>query len=201
MFQYKNSRWILIIFLIMSFSLSGCRLFAGSEPDLLLSPTSTPTDDGGSAIFETATPLHPCEGLDGMIEMQILVGPSEAVGLAPVSVGQIPFDVQKEGGLYMVNGGGPLEYYQEVLELEKGTYTVTFEGDTTVSGECVWSEVSCVLNLIVEFAGEQLVEVEAEGFQGAYPWSGANTMEVALPIVDGASQQGEGWILELHLDN
>lgn len=196
----KSPQCVLLIIFIFGLSCSSCGLFPQAETNLLQSPTHTPTGGGYVQPQASPTPKHPCDSLAGTLELQILVGPSEAVGLEPVSVGYIPFNVRDEDGIFSVQGGGPLEVYGEVLELEKGTYTVTFEGDTAVTGECFLSEHVGFLNLNVEFTGEQLVEVEAEGFQGAYPWSGTNTMTVELPIVEGASQGGEGWILTLHLN-
>ena len=57
------------------------------------------------------------------------------------------------------------------------------------------------LDLVLEMTGEQLVVVKAEGFQGEYPWSGTQTRELTFPVEEGATAQGEGWIISLHLDS
>jgi len=189
--------WFLII---ICFNLAGCSFFSTSKPSVDQSPTATPTNEGGVVVPDKSAE-NPCEGVSGTLELQILVGPSEVVGLTPTTVGQIPFNVVSDGNIYNIEGGGPFDYFVETESYEWGTYTVTFEGDALVKGNCVSTDLGGMLNVNVELIGEQNVEVDAEGFQGAYPWSGTNIMEVALPIVDGASQHGEGWMLVLHLDN
>ena len=99
-----------------------------------------------------------------------------------------------------MEGGGQLESYSDVLSAEWGTYTVTFEGDTIVNGACVSTDGSAVLNLVVEMTGEQNVEITIEDTQMNYPWSGTTQIDARLPIQEGAQQEGEGWILILHLD-
>jgi hypothetical protein len=131
--------------------------------------------------------------------MQILVGPSEAVGMEPVAVGDIPFSVVSEGEEYIVQGGGAISY-QEVLEREWGTYTVSFEMEGMLSGECSGDIGNEKLNVTAEMSGEQLVEVRAEGFQGDYPWSGSQEFNLSLPLEDGAVSEGEGWAFVLHLN-
>ena len=150
-------------------------------------------------VSETPSVNH-CEGLKGYLELQILVGPAEAVGLEPVTVGEIPFSVVQGGDTYQVEGGGPLESFSDVLTAEWGTYTVTFEGDTSVSGDCISSDDTAILTLMVEMTGDQNVEIIYEGTQMNYPWSGTNQIETSLPVVDGAQQSGEGWIIILHLN-
>lgn len=181
------------------FFLSGCSLFSKAGQETLQSPTATPTEVGGVLVPDNS-PQHPCEGVSGTLELQILVGPAEAVGLLPVTVGHIPFSVVGDGEPYRVEGGGSLDYYEEMLELEKGSYTVTFNGETKVSGDCVSRDNGGMLNLIVEMTGEQMVEVNVEGFQNQYPWSGTNDLSVNLPLESGAMQEGEGWVLILHLN-
>lgn len=161
-------------------------------------PTPTPTLIGGGIPPTPTIPRNICEGLAGALEMQVLVGPSEAVGLEPVAVGTIPFSVISTGNPYLVNGSGDLNLQQELAE-EWGTYTVYFDQIVEISGECVGDTSSGVLNLVVSTTGEQLVEVVSEGFQGEYPWSGTNDFDISLPIEEGATAQGEGWIFVLHL--
>lgn len=144
--------------------------------------------------------VNRCEGLAGSLDLQILVGPSEAVGLEPFSVGEIPFTVVREGDSYKVEGGGTLESYSDVLTAEWGTYTVTFEGDTSVRGECVSIDDTATLTLVVEMTGDQNVEIVYDGTEMNYPWSGTTQIEASLPAQDGAQQEGEGWILILHLN-
>ncbi len=69
--------------------------------------------------------------------------------------------------------GGTISY-EEVLQEEWGTFTVSLDMEATVDGECEGTSGSEVLNITVEMSGEQMVEVRAEGFQGDYPWSGTH---------------------------
>ena len=68
--------------------------------------------------------------------MQVLVGPADAVGLEPVAVGSVPFSVPSDHEPYAVQGGGSISY-SDVLQKEWGTYEVTLDLQTTLSGECV----------------------------------------------------------------
>ncbi len=163
-----------------------------------LPPTPTPTLLVEVILPTPTTPRSMCEGLAGALEMQVLVGPAEVVGLEPVAVGNIPFTVVTSDTVSLVEGGGDLVYH-EVLEQTWGTYTVNFDQVATIAGECKGDEASGVLNLVVTTTGEQLVEVVSEGFQGEYPWSGTNDFDISLPIEEGATAQGEGWIFVLHL--
>ena len=61
-----------------------------------------------------------CDGLGGNIEMQVLVGPSEVVGLEPLAIGTIPFTVRSDGEVNLIEGGGLIDY-QDVLEKEWGS--------------------------------------------------------------------------------
>ena len=119
--------------------------------------------------------------------------------MVPVTLGEIPFNILSTGDSYIVEGGGPLEYYSDVLSAAWGTYSVTFEGDTNVSGECVATGEDAQLILAVEMTGDQNVEIVYEGTQMNFPWSGTSQIEVTLPVINGAQQQGEGWLLTLNL--
>jgi hypothetical protein len=131
--------------------------------------------------------------------MQVVVGPAEVVGLEPVAVGVIPFSVQSDGGNHTIQGGGPLTY-QDVLTEEWGTYTVTFDMDTTVSGECFGVEGSESLEFLIEMAGKQMLEVRADGFTGDYPWSGSHKSDLSFPLEEGSTAEGDGWAFVLHLN-
>lgn len=183
---------------IICLTLAGCGIFSTSKPGIDQSPTTTPTSGGGVVLIDPTG--HPCEGVSGTLEIQILVGPSEVVGLTPFSLGEIPFDVLDEDGAFPIEGGGQLESYSDVLSAAWGTYTVTFEGDLVASGECVSTGDVAVLDLNVEMTGEQNVEIVFDGAQMNYPWSGTSQIEATLPVEDGAQQEGEGWILILHLN-
>jgi hypothetical protein len=76
---------------------------------------------------------------------------------------------------------------------------VTMDMQTAVQGECSGGPGSEQLNLVLEMTGEQLVVVEAEGFQGEYPWAGTQSRDLAFPLEEGATAQGEGWAVVLHL--
>jgi hypothetical protein len=119
--------------------------------------------------------------------------------MGPYAVGDIPFSVMAEGQIYVIQGGGDISY-QQVLEKEWGTYTVTLDMAAVVSGECKGESGNETLNMTVEASGEQMVEIRAEGFSGDYPWSGTHQLELTFPIVEGASAEGEGWAFILHLN-
>ncbi|MDF1520814.1 MAG: hypothetical protein RQ728_09970 [Brevefilum sp.] len=183
---------------IFCLSLVGCGLFSNVKPDAGRSPTATSTMASGVLVTDIPE-KHPCDGLSGTLELQILVGPSEIVGLEPTSVGEIPFEVISDGEIFTITGFGPMDYYVETESYEWGTYTVTFEGDAVVSGDCMSRENGGDLNVNIELIGEQNLEVNVEGTTSNYPWSGVPQMTVNFPIEDGAMREGEGWVLILHL--
>jgi hypothetical protein len=195
----RKTWWFLTVVFCLSLILAGCGIFSGQERELIHSPTPTPTEVGSGIVPTEEQPTHPCETVSGTLELQILVGPAEAVGLTPTSVGRIPFRVIADGGVYRVEGGGPFDYYVETLSHEWGTYTVTFDGDANISGDCVSTEMGGMLNINIELIGEQNVEVIYEGVSQNYPWSGTPQITVNLPIEEGAQQAGEGWVIILHL--
>lgn len=168
-----------------------------TSPSPSPSPTPTTASVEGPEATETPVPSR-CDGVSGELEIQILVGPAEVVGLEPVAVGSLPFSVVSEEGVYLVQGGGAVSY-QAVLEKEWGTYTVSLDMDGTVDGECGGESGSEALNLTVEMSGEQMVEVRAQGFSGDYPWAGTHQLDLSFPLEDGATAEGEGWVFVLHL--
>jgi hypothetical protein len=187
--------WFLII---ICFNLAGCSFFSTSKPSVDQSPTATPTNEGVVVVPDKSAE-NPCEGVSGTLELQILVGPSEVVGLTPTTVGQIPFNVVSDGDIYNIEGGGPFDYFVETESYEWGTYTVTFEGDALVKGNCISTDLGGMLNVNVELIGEQNVEVVYEGISTNYPWSGTPQILVNLPLEEGAQEEGEGWVLILYL--
>jgi hypothetical protein len=130
--------------------------------------------------------------------VQVLVGPAEAVGLEPVAVGQVPFAVTTEQAPYLLQGQAPIAY-EATLEEAWGTYTVNMDLDLAVTGECKGQEGSESLDVVLDMNGDQLVVVDAEGFHGEYPWSGAHTLDLSFPLQEGATAQGEGWVVVLHV--
>jgi hypothetical protein len=160
-------------------------------------PSATPTPMAGGPITATPKPSV-CGGLRGELEVQVLVGPADAVGLEPLAVGTVPFSVTSSEPPYVIQGGGPISY-DRTLEREWGTYQVTLDLAFTVEGECVADEGDGHLHMVVEMTGEQMVEVNAEGFHGEYPWAGSQTRILAFPIMEGATAEGEGWRFVLHL--
>jgi hypothetical protein len=138
--------------------------------------------------------------MSGEIEMQILVGPADAVGLEPHAVGAIPFSVTSASEPYVVQGGGDITY-ADILVEQWGTYEVTLNMQSTIDGECVENQEGGELQLALEMTGDQMVEVTAEGFHQEYPWAGTHNFDVVLPLEEGASMEGEGWAFVLHLGN
>jgi hypothetical protein len=141
-----------------------------------------------------------CQDLAGQIEVKILVGPADAVGLEPVAVGMVPFAVVSDQTPYLVEGSGAI-FYDDVLVEEWGTYAVTLNMDANVSGECVGADGAEQLLLTLEAAGDQLVVVDAGEFYGEYPWSGTNTFPLQFPLEEGTTVEGEGYAFVLHLSD
>ncbi len=211
----KTNKYVfgkLIIALGMMIVITACNPLPGDEatptptvtptPKTADSPTLTPTPTItiGDISTPTFTPNpNPCEGLSGVIEMQILVGPGEAVGLEPYAVGSIPFTVKSEGEAFVIEGGGAIAYQQTLVE-EWGTFSVELDEDATINGDCQGDQPIGVLHMIIEVSGEQYVEVRSEGYQGDFPWSGTHEFDLSFPIEEGAAAEGEGWVFVLHLD-
>ena len=194
--------WVKLSFLSIVMLVMACSLT--STPSLAPTPTPTLTPTPTIVVPLAATPSPKlesrCADLSGTLEIQVLVGPAEAVGLEPFAVGEIPFSVLPEGGTYRVQGGGPISY-QEVLAEEWGTYTVSLEMDTTIDGQCGGDTGSEALHMTIESTGEQMLEVRAEGFSGDYPWSGTSMVNLTFPLEEGSKQSGEGRAFILHLNN
>ena len=139
-----------------------------------------------------------CEGFSGTLELQVLVGPSEAVGLEPVAVGSLSFATTCSDGLCSVHGSGSIDY-EATYTAEWGTYSVTMDMNVLISGECSGECNAEALDLLVELEGEQLVIVDSAYFYGEYPWSGTQVRVVSFPFEEGATAEGEGWAMVLHL--
>jgi hypothetical protein len=201
MIKIRSSMLKIFIVLGIMISVLACSVLSGSSDSTTptLEPTPTPTSLIGVESVTPTPVTNVCEGLSGTLEMQVLVGPADAVGLEPVAVGDIPFSVISENGVCLVQGGGGITY-EDVLEKEWGTYTVKFDMDTDVQGSCESDDQTGTLDVTVVASGEQMVEVRAEGFQGDYPWSGSHTLDLSFPIEEGASASGEGWAFVLHLN-
>ena len=179
-------------------SILACSIFTENREGLSNSIDPTPTPTAPAALPAGLEP-NPCDGLSGVLEMQILVGPSEVAGLEPVAVGELPFSVMKGDDSYIVQGGGDVTY-QDVLQEEWGTYTVFLDMIAIIDGQCILVGEEVSLEMGVEATGEQLLEVRAEGFQGDYPWSGSHHLDLFFPWEEGAQAEGEGWAFILHLN-
>jgi cytoskeletal protein RodZ len=166
-----------------------------SEP--IVVPTATPT--ATSTASPTATP-SPCEGLNGELEVRILVGPAAAVGLETHGVGSVPFSVTSGGAPYGVEGGGNISYH-EILVEDEINYDVTFDTTIAVDGTCEDTPGSMQLALDLDMDWNQVVEVTARDFHEVYPVAGNNAVIVTLPLIDGATASvGEGAEVVLHLN-
>jgi len=171
------------------------------NPDSPPTPTATPTPTPVAQAADTATPQppSPCNGLSGYLEVQILIGPSDAVGLEPLAVGELPFTVTGNASPYPLSGATTIAY-QDTLVEEWGSFDVQFDADMTVDGTCLDANQKASLEMAVTMDGEQLVTVTSEGFSAEYPWAGTHTREFVLPAENGATAQGEGWAFVLYLD-
>lgn len=192
----NHSGWAKLIFPVVLIVSLGCSLFQNPKT-IIQTPTLTP-DGGGMPVATKQNPDSRCNGNSGSLEMQVLAGPAKAVGLEPFAVGNIPFSITKNGQIYAIQGTGDISYHQ-ILEESWGTYTVTLDMSADVSGECIGDSGNEILDMTVEVSGDQLVEVRSEGFSGDYPWSGTHQLKLNLPLVEGASAEGEGWAFILHL--
>ena len=171
-----------------------------SKPPDLGTPTCTATPTGAPLpVATTPAPESRCEGLAGLLEIRVLVGPAEVVGLEPVAVGSVPFAVTTSGTPYLIEGQGPITY-DATLTQQWGTYAVTMDLYMVVRGECSGHAGTEQLDLVLEMSGDQLVVVDAgSAFRGEYPWSGTRSLDLAFPLEEGATAQGEGWAVVLHL--
>ena len=191
----------ILLLLILSFSIYGCGSQPSSSTDTvpeINEATPTPTTVPQEGIETPDIPPSQCEALQANLEMLILVGPADAVGLEPLSVGNLPFSVTTTDAPYLVQGGGDLNYADMLVE-EWGTYEVTLNTQTTIYGECLETVDGGELHLAVEMTGSQLVEVIADNFHGEYPWEGSIPFDLVMPLQEGASMEGEGWAFILHL--
>ena len=197
MFPINKTLYRLIVILLLLTILSSCN----SEPAASEDPAATPTPtDAAQALPDIPTVMvSPCEGLAGDLEVMILVGPADAVGLEPHTVGSIPFTVTTDEAPYLLQGGGGLEYGDILIE-EWGTYEVTMNLDFVITGNCDDGVAGGALSLLVEGTGSQLVVVNAEDFHGEYPWEGTVPFEFNFPLEEGASFEGEGYAFVLHLN-
>lgn len=168
----------------------------GGEP--YPTPTYTPAPGGDAWATPSTSVPSPCEGLGGEVEVQVVVGPAEAVGLEPVAVGSVPFSVVTGEAPFLLEGGGDISY-ADILTEKWGTYEVTLDLATVASGECVAGAEGGELNMTLSMTGDQMVVVTAEGFSGEYPWAGAHEFQVWFPLEEGATATGEGWVFVLHL--
>ena len=172
------------------------REFEEGDFDELIPEEFDPNLSGDEGEPEPDGASVSCQGLSGALEVELLVGPADAVGLEPVAIGEIPFSVEGGG---QVAGSTYLTYENE-LEAEWGTFTVYFDGDVFLTGTCQDDDGGGVLDLTVEFVGDQLIEVNVGGVVQEYPWSGSADVAVSLPAQDGARDEGEGWAFVLRLD-
>ncbi len=219
-----EKQWTKLLALFMIVSALACNLSPTTEPTPTLmataepaatatptpempepgaDPTSTPTPTPAPPVEgpdEPEPPTSPCAGLSGEIEMRILVGPADAVGLEPEAVGSIPFAVTTDEEPYLVQGAGPISF-ADILTEEWGTYEVTMNLQNTISGECVAGADGGQLVLLLEMSGDQLVVVTADGFAQQYPWAGTHAFELNFPLVEGSSIDGEGYSFVLHLNS
>jgi hypothetical protein len=168
---------------------------APPAPTATPTPTSTPLSDQVPPTPEPPTTM--CDGLHGEIEVRVLVGPADAVGLEPFAVGEIPFTVTAGEAPYVLQGASAISL-ADVLVEEWGTYEVTLNLQSTVNGECVVGASGEELQVALGMSGEQMVEVNADPFHGEYPWAGEVSFDLRFPVAEGAAAEGEGWAFVLH---
>ena len=197
--KWKRRLTFSLICILMASATLGCSQLSSLGAGTSAQATPTPTDIAGG-ILVTAESSNLCANLSGTLELQLLIGPSESVGLSPYTFATIPFQVVQEGNAYLVEGSGAVDYYEDILTADWGSFAVTFDGVTSVTGDCVETDGLGILSVLVEMTGQQTVVVTVEGVEYTYPWEGSPTIEVSLPLVEGAEVSGEGWTLILHLN-
>ena len=111
-------------------------------------------------------------------------------------------EFEKAGGTHAILSNLPYKG----IKIKTGSdflrqYEVTLDLRASISGEFAEGPDGPTLAMSIYMSGEQLVEVEADRFQGEYPWSGEVSLDLSFPVTDGATAQGEGWVLMLHLDS
>jgi hypothetical protein len=197
--QLNQKVWILFVLMLSGIVLLGCGLLSGLGGEDADHSTPTPTELSGleNAFGEGE---NPCLGASGTLALQLLVGPSEAVGLEPITFVELPFAVDMVDNTYLVVGSGPVQFYEDVYEADWGSFSVTFEGETLLEGVCHPVPEPGMLEVTLTMTGQQTVVVNVEGVETTYPWSGSPTIQASLPLVEGAEAAGEGWTLILHLD-
>lgn len=184
---------VVVIILLISFActLPGTGNNNQDTPTMeIISPTATNT---------TVSPAvsNQCEGFSGELEVFVMAGPGAAVGLEPFAIGNFPISASLQDGIYQVTGGGPADYY-DLYSADWGTYEVTMDLDISIEGACDPTGDPGKLDLTVTMSGSQNVVVESPGLSGEYPWNGTNSVNMVLPINEGASAAGEGWQCILH---
>lgn len=168
--------------------------------EIIKDPDVFPPDGDPPKGVETIFPGSDiCKGLSGNFEMQVLVGPSDAVGLEPFGIGFIPFSVEYDQGVYVVQGYGTIDY-EDILEFQGGTFTVFFDMVGEVDGVCTQINDGGVMDFTFNMAGDQVFIVDSANGQTEYPKYFEHEFEYSFPVVDGATESGEGWALILHLD-
>jgi hypothetical protein len=200
---FKRGTLSIVLLILIPLLITACGgEITTEEPPAPLStatPTPTPVPGGGGLPSPTPSQPSPCQGLGGQLEMRVLAGPAEAVGMEPFAVGSVPFQVASDASPYSIQGGSSIAY-DEVLVRDWGTYEVSMDLDVTVAGTCEEAAEQAQLALQMTITGDQMVIVTAEGFQGEYPWSGSHTIQARLPAEEGATVTGEGWEFVLHLN-
>ena len=195
----KKRPLILLSIIAMVITLVSCSQLSSLGSGTSSQATPTPTDIAGG-IGDTSESNNPCANLSGRLELQLLIGPSESVGLSPYTFATIPFQVVQEGNAYLVEGSGAVDYYEDILTADWGSFAVTFDGVTSITGDCVETDGLGILSVLVEMTGQQTVVVTVEGVEYTYPWEGSPTVEASFPLTEGAEFSGEGWTLILHLN-
>ncbi|MCK5916347.1 MAG: hypothetical protein KAG92_09430, partial [Deltaproteobacteria bacterium] len=142
-------------------------------------------------------PENRCENLSGELEIQVLVGPAEAVGLEPFAVGSIPFSTTSESPPCSVQGSGSLSY-DDTLTAEWGAYSVNLDMDVEIGGECLPDEN--ILNITLNASVEQIILVVYDGLESEYPWEGTHEFQISFPLTEGATVKGEGYTFVLHIN-
>jgi len=193
--QKSTSKFKLILAICIVLTTVSCGLNTASGPN---QATPTPTSVISEPIITPTINMSICSYFKGELEILVKAGPAEAVGLEPFVIGYIPFYVVTVEEPYAVEGSGPLEY-DEILVEEWGSYEVELFLNATITGECLDNGDEGELSLEVVLDGTQTVEVIADNFHGVYPWEGTLPINISLPLVEGASIDGEGWAFVLHL--
>lgn len=152
-----------------------------------------PTETPKSASSGTSR----CYGMNGRIEVRVIVPEAAGYGLDPFSIGEIPFYVTTQSVPYRVEGKSKLVYKGKTEE-DWGSYKGDINLMGAISGQCMTGENDGELRINISMSGKQTVVIRAKGFNKQIPWSGGVSIPLIFGWSEGYTMAGEEWLFVLH---